>query len=574
MSTLISAQSVSYETPFGPLLAEVSFTLKKGDRVGLIGHNGSGKSTFLNILNGKLAPSSGCVTRAGQCLLATIEQHLPDTLQSSTLLESIVERLPENQRIAESWRAERLLAMLGFETVRWQQTVSTLSGGQHTRLMLARALIQEPDLLLLDEPGNHLDLPTLLWLGEFLQQWSGSFILISHDAALLDSVTNNTWILRDKTLHYFGMSCTQAREALALRDKTDAQRRHAEQREIDRVEKSATRLALWGKVYDNEGLARKAKQMEKHIDRLKEDQTQLAAANRWRLELRGENLEADRVLALSSVNVSPAAGEKTLFSLENLQVKSGDRVAIMGRNGCGKSSLLRQLWRSIGQAQEGITWHPRVEAGYYDQTLQQLNDNHSLSDALSHFAALTEGQRKMALIGAGFPYQRHHQKIASLSGGERSRLLFVGLTLAKYSLLLLDEPTNHLDMEGQEELAETLCNFAGAVLLVSHDRALIENGCNRFWLVNDHRLEEWHQLEAVYAILGGKTGETSTFCLPIENHTKGKSYSDEDQLLERLCVLENKLEEELKRKIRHQKPLLLQQLRSDIQKVMQQLGLD
>lgn len=572
MSTLLSAKSVCYETPFDPLLTEVSFNLKKGDRVGLIGHNGSGKSTFLNILNGNLQPSSGSVNCAGQCMLATIEQHLPEALKSSPLLEVILERLPVNQRLAESWRAERLLTTLGFDVASWPQPVSTLSGGQHTRLMLARALILEPDLLLLDEPGNHLDLPTLLWLGEFLQQWNGSFILVSHDAVLLDSVTNSTWILRDKTLHYFGLRCSDAREALAHRDKTDAERRHAEQREIDRVENSATRLALWGKVYDNEGLARKTKQMEKQIDRLKEDQTQRVATNAWCLNLQGEKLDADRVLAFSTLDVAPAMGEEPLFSLENLQLKSGDRVAVMGRNGCGKSSLLRLLWRSISQNEAGVTWHPRVKVGYYDQSLQQLDDNDSLSDALTRFSALTEDQRKMALIGAGFPYIRHQQKVASLSGGERSRLLFVALTLARYSLLLLDEPTNHLDMEGKEQLAETLRNFSGAVLMVSHDRELIENSCNRFWLVNNHRLEEWHQLESVYDLMSGKL-DAQPASLPPES-TRPDVFvpvSDEDLLLEQLCQLEQKLEEELKRKTRHQKPLLQQQLRADIEKVVQAL---
>lgn len=574
MSTLLSAQAVSFDTPFGSLLSEVSFTLKKGDRVGLIGHNGSGKSTFLNLLNGSLTPTSGSVVRAGHCLLATIEQHLPDRLSSCSLLEVVLERLPENQRIVEGWRAERLLATLGFAADAWPQAVATLSGGQHTRLMLARALMLEPDLLLLDEPGNHLDLPTLLWLGEFLRQWNGSFVLVSHDAVLLDSVTNCTWILRDKTLHYFGLGCSEARAALAHRDQTDAERRHAEQREIERVEKSASRLALWGKVYDNEGLARKAKQMEKHIDRLKEDQTALASANVWRLNLLGNRLDADRLLALSSLEVSPAPGKPPLFSLENLRLKSGDRVALMGRNGCGKSSLLRLLWRSIGQPECGITWHPRVEVGYYDQSLQQLKDSDSLGDALDQFAPLTEEQRKMALIGAGFPYLRHQQKVASLSGGERSRLLFVGLTLARHSLLLLDEPTNHLDMAGKEELAETLCNFSGAVLLVSHDRALIESGCNRFWLVNEGQLEEWHQLEAVYERLGGRPVVHSVESSSVQRHEDAGAFSSEDRLLAQLCDLEKRLDQELKRKVRHQKPLLQQQLRIEIERIMQALDLN
>ncbi len=156
---------------------------------------------------------------------------------------------------------------MGFAEAAWSLTAGSLSGGQHTRLLLARALIISPDLLLLDEPGNHLDLPTMLWLEQFLARWNGSFILVSHDSALLDSVTNRTWILRDGQLQAFDLPCTQARAALAARDESDALRHKAEQKEIDRVTASAKRLATWGQVYDNEDLARKAKQMEKQVAR-------------------------------------------------------------------------------------------------------------------------------------------------------------------------------------------------------------------------------------------------------------------------------------------------------------------
>jgi ATPase subunit of ABC transporter with duplicated ATPase domains len=570
MSTLLSAHAVGFDNAFGTLFRDIHFSLKKGDRIGLLGDNGTGKSTLLKILSGELESSQGSVTLANHCLLARIEQHLPSQLQQATLLSGVIARLPEQQQISDAWRAEALLSSLGFDAEQQTQTAATLSGGQHMRLLLARALILQPDLLLLDEPSNHLDLPTLLWLEQFLISWKGSFVLVSHDSTLLDQVTNCSWILRDQTLQFFRLPCSAARQALAQQDETDAQRFQAEQNEIDRVEKSAKRLAIWGRTYDNEGLSRKAQQMEKRANWLKEAQTTLTDGSLWRLKLQGEALDADRVLALPEMNIRPADNAPALFSLPNLQVKSGDRIAIVGRNGSGKSSLLRQLWLEY-QRETTTMFHPRARLGYYDQSLSQLQDNETLNEALAHFAPLSDDQRKMALIGAGFPYLRHQQLVGSLSGGERSRLLFVGLTLARYSILLLDEPTNHLDMVGKEELAEALNQFEGAVLLGSHDRNLIASSCNRFWLIQDQQLGEWHEFAQVIELMGAEQPlEKPVACV---KPVAAESHNDEEALLLALCDLESKLDEDMMRKPKHQKPTLQTQWRDEIAQLKQLLGI-
>ncbi|HDS1115310.1 TPA: ABC-F family ATP-binding cassette domain-containing protein, partial [Pluralibacter gergoviae] len=475
MSTLLNARALSVETAFAPLFSDLTFTLQKGDRVGLIGDNGSGKSTLLKLLDGTLSPSSGTVSTASGCLLARIEQHLPAHLASLTLRAAVAAVLPPDERESQLWRVDALLAEMGLAPDVANLTCATLSGGQHTRLLLARALIRRPDVLLLDEPGNHLDLPTLLWLESFIQSWRGGFIMVSHDARLLDNVTNVSWILRDRTLHHFALPCSAALRALAGRDESDALRRRAEQKEIDRVTASAKRLAAWGRDYDNEDLARKAKQMEKQVQRLQASQTALTEGSRWRLHLSGDALPADRLLALNGLPVAPAPGLPALFTVPAARLKSGDRVAIIGRNGGGKSSLLRLIWQHYcgQQNSAALQIHPRVKVGYYDQTLRQLADEATLFDALAPFAPEPE-DRKMALISAGFGYAHRGQRVATLSGGERSRLLFVGLSLARYGLLMLDEPTNHLDMAGKAALAEALAAFPGGVLLVSHDRQFIE----------------------------------------------------------------------------------------------------
>ncbi len=243
MSTLLTAQSLRVDTAFGTLFDSLSFTLKKGDRIGLLGDNGCGKSTLLKVLDGTDSPAAGTVALAGYCLMARVEQHLPEAIYPLTMLDAVLAQLPATERESLHWKAETLLAGMGFTPQDMALTSATLSGGQHTRLLLARALIGDPDLLLLDEPSNHLDLPTLLWLEQFLQNWSGSFVLVSHDRQLLDAVTNGSWILRDKMLHYFALPCTAARQALVAKDESDALRHKAEQKEIDRVTASARRLA-------------------------------------------------------------------------------------------------------------------------------------------------------------------------------------------------------------------------------------------------------------------------------------------------------------------------------------------
>lgn len=579
MSTLLSTRNLSFHPGHTPLLTDISVALNQGEKIGLIGHNGCGKSTLMKLLSGQLTPDEGTITPANRVIMAYIEQHLPESLNTLSLADAVLEKLPAEQHLSEMWRAEMLLTEMGFDPVQWQLPVTALSGGQHTRLLLARALISQPDLLLLDEPSNHLDLPTILWLEQFLKNWRGSFILVSHDNALLDHVTNCTWVLRDGNVSVFRLPCTQAREALAQQDESDEHRHNAQQKEIDRIAVSAKRLAIWGKVYDNEALSRKAKQMEKQIDRLQDDLVELAIGSQWQLKLTGDALRADRLCAFNQLSVVPADNCPSLYVTDNVSVKSGDRIAVMGANGTGKSSLLRMIWSQSQKPEvtlpdSPLVLHPRVHLGYYDQKLAQLNDSDSLMDALKPFAPLIDEQRKMALISAGFPYLRHQQTVSALSGGERARLLFVGLSLANYSLLMLDEPTNHLDMDGKLALAEEISRFEGGLILVSHDRELIEKSCNRFWYIDGNRLTEYHDLDQVYDAIRALNADSGTgnSVLPAAPEPSVPA-SDEEDSLAALITLEEKLAADLQRKPAHQKPALQQQWREQIAQLRDELGL-
>jgi heme-transporting ATPase len=578
MTTLISTQALQLDTHDGFLFNELAFTLRQGDRIGLIGHNGCGKSTLLGLLSGTREATAGTIHYARACRLQHVEQHLPAELASLSLYDALLAPVLEQPEL--HWRVDSLLAELGFGHETAQVPVHSLSGGQHTRLLLGRALLQEPNVLLLDEPSNHLDLPSLLWLEQFLLRWRGAFILVSHDQRLLDNVATRSWILRDSRLYDFDLPCGPALAALAEADLAAAARHAAEQKEIDRLSASSARLALWGRTYDNEDLARKAKTMQRRIDKLKDAQSFVSDGAPWRLSLRGKPLAADQLLALDALDVRAVPASPVLFQTGQLWLKPGDRVALLGANGSGKSSLLRLCWQAI-QAQEeraDLRWHHAASIGYYDQSLRQLADEADLPDALYPFAVQNEAARsqvarKQALISAGFPYARHGQAVATLSGGERARLLFLGLSLASYHLLLLDEPSNHLDMQGKAELGQALRGFEGACLLVSHDRDLIETACNRFWVVADGRLEEWLDAASAYARLSAEDGQAPLPLPRVETAAIAPAQTDVDVQLERLCELEQLLAEDLARKPRHQKPASQEAWQAELAQLNQTLGI-
>ena len=576
MTTLISTQALQLDTHDGFLFNELAFTLRQGERIGLIGHNGCGKSTLLGLLGGTREATSGTIHVARACRLQHVEQHLPAELASLSLYDALLAPVLEQPEL--HWRVDSLLAELGFEPETAQVPVHSLSGGQHTRLLLGRALLQEPNVLLLDEPSNHLDLPSLLWLEQFLLTWRGAFILVSHDQRLLDNVATRSWILRDSRLYDFDLPCGPALAALAEADLAASARHAAEQKEIDRLAVSSTRLALWGKIYDNVGMARKAKSMQRRIDKLQDEQSFVSDGAPWRLSLRGKALAADQLLALDELDVRAVPTSPVLFRVGQLWLKPGDRVALLGANGSGKSSLLRLCWQAI-QAQEeraDLRYHHAANIGYYDQSLRQLADTADLSDALypfavQHEAARSQVARKQALISAGFPYARHGQTVATLSGGERARLLFLGLSLASYHLLLLDEPSNHLDMQGKAELGQALRGFEGGCLLVSHDRDLIETACNRYWVVADGQLEEWPDAASAYARLSAEDGPALPPAARVEQASA--VLTDTDVQLERLCELEQLLAEDLARKPRHQKPASQQVWQAELAQLNQVLGI-
>ncbi|KZK78277.1 putative ABC transporter ATP-binding protein YheS [Pseudovibrio sp. W64] len=584
---LITGSGLWQHSPERVLFENLSFGLNAGDRIGLVGHNGCGKSTFLNILAGRGEPSEGSISVSRAAVVSCVEQHLPKQLMELTLAEAVREALPKDKRDWMDWKVDVMLPEMGFEPHQSTVLCKDLSGGQMTRLMLARALMIEPNLLLLDEPSNHLDLPTIMWLESFLKSWKGSFLMISHDATLLDSVTNRTWILQDRKLNAFDLPCTKALAEHEVLTQARIARRDSEEKEIKRVEASAKRLADWGRTFDNEDLSRKAKSMEKMVDRMKDDQTDAVEAYPWNLSIAGEQIQADRLVQLNDLTVTPPVADVFLYNVDDIAVRPGDRIAVMGANGTGKSSLLRCCWEKRASDAGDVRVHPRCRIAFYDQTLQQLPGEANLVEGMvSVGEALGVDLRvpdcEKTIIAAGFKYNQLAQKVSQLSGGERARLLLVSLSQVQANLMMLDEPTNHLDLYGRNELSNQLQSFNGSFLLVSHDRHLVEATCNRFWVVQNGRLQEVNDANAAYALIAevqvkavkAAAIEQSAVETTIEDTTPETDHSGEDELLERLIELETLMEADLARRPNRQSPHLQVQWKDEIAQIHEQLELN
>ncbi|WP_214054218.1 ABC-F family ATP-binding cassette domain-containing protein [Photorhabdus caribbeanensis] len=581
--TFITAENIHYQSSENELFKGLSVSLNQNDKVGLIGFNGSGKSTLLKIISKNLSPNSGTVTHANNLKFYMIEQHFPDSLLDFSLLDATLSVLPCDESYSSGWKAETVLTGIGFRSEHFHMKCSSLSGGQKTKILIARALLLEPNTLLLDEPSNHLDLPTMLWLEQFLSTWKGCLITVSHDRRLLDNVTNCSWIISNNTLYKYGYPCSNALiEHQKLEDTLQLQHA-AEEQEIRRLESSAKQLATWGKNYDSNSLSKKAQSMFKRIDKLKEQQCETIDDYPWYLTFPGRSLPANKIIDINNFNVQLKNSTLKLFNITDFTATSGDRIAILGENGCGKSTFLEYVWHNYITPVDNISEiqiHPKAIMAYYDQTLHRLDDKYSLIDALimyCDFAGVSVDNEtcKKALIKAGFTYNRLFSKIETLSGGERARVLLLGISLIDSHIIMLDEPTNHLDFIGKTELAEQLRAYPGTLILVSHDREFLEKVCNRFFVINNGKLIEYNDSNSAYKSMYSDTS--------INNHYEPKNSSvqsvpvndkNDDELLKRLFELEELLQEDKKRKNKHQKPDLQTIWHKEINEINKLLNLN
>ena len=472
-------------------------------RTALVGENGAGKSTLLKCLTGELELNSGTIVRSRGLKVGYVPQETPPGLDALTVRQ-VLERALATDDESDDWKVDVLIDEYGLDPAMAEQSFGTLSGGWQRLVLIAAAIrLAEPDLLILDEPTNYLDLSNI----NTLERWLGidrrlPLLMVSHDREFLQRNSTRTLFLRSDGVHGFDAPFLQAREALLARDAADAVRRKLEDKEIRRLEKVAARYRVWGVL--NDKFHKRAKATEKRIERLEESRVDAWRARERRLELNGGDLDAKVALRLQDLKVTIPDGSRHLYAVDRLSVAMGDRIAILGANGVGKSMLLYALadaWDPNLEHYDGtaaIRFNPGARMVHFDQRMRDLPLTETLLAYVTSVDGANETEATKLLARAGFPVARIRQPISTLSHGERARLIFLRLQLMKPNLYLLDEPTNHLDIEGQEALEAQLEEEGVTCLFVSHDRFFTRTAATRFLEVKKGRLVEIESAEAFF----------------------------------------------------------------------------
>ena len=496
------------------ILENVSFEVQKGDRIGLVGINGSGKTTLFKILNGEYTADEGSFTPAREISIGYMEQHVCRDMEKPAFdevmtvfepllrMEAELERLnaeiaavPDdidalilkqtelNDRfIAEGGltcrnRARSTLIGLGFAPEQIMAPIGVLSGGQKAKIQLAKMLLGESNLLLLDEPTNHLDIPSVEWLEDFLRNYSGSYIVISHDRYFLDAVTNRTFEIEHTHLTEYKGNYTKFLR-LKEENRLAMQRVYDNtQREIKRIEGIIEQQKRFNQERNYVTIASK----QKSIDRLEATlQKPEDEPDTIRFQFKASQRSGNDVLMAEDLALQ--FGDNRLFRHVNLDIKRGEKVFLIGPNGCGKTSLLKILLGIYRQTFGDYRFGANIDVGYYDQAQGNLDESKTVIDEIWDLHPyMNQTQVRSALAVFLFKGEDVYKPVKGLSGGERARVLLLKLMLSKANLLILDEPTNHLDISSCEALEDALMGYDGTLLVVSHDRYLINKLADKIY---------------------------------------------------------------------------------------------
>lgn len=446
------------------LFADVSFQMNAGERLGLVGRNGHGKTTLFRLILGQEEPDSGEITIPRNYRIGHLEQHLHFT--RATILEEAALGLPEGESHS-IYKAEAILFGLGFSQADLGTSPHEFSGGFQIRINLAKLLVSEPNLLLLDEPTNYLDITSVRWITRFLSSFKGELVLISHDRDFMDRVTTHTAVIHRRKVRKFEGGTAKAYAQIVLEDEIHEKTRANEEKKRAQAEAFINRFRAQ---------ASKAKLVQSRIKMLERlpKLEELADIETLDFEFRHTPFSAKTLLEARDLSFGYTPGHP-LFRHMNLAVNARDKFGVIGNNGKGKSTLLNVISGGLQPVTGEIKTHPDMKLGYFGQTnIQRLNPKQTVEEEIEQAnAALTRTQVRNICGTMMFGGDLALKKVSVLSGGERSRTLLGKILAHPSNLLLLDEPNNHLDMESIDALIESLQEFPGAVLIVTHNERIL-----------------------------------------------------------------------------------------------------
>ncbi|MBR4798885.1 MAG: ATP-binding cassette domain-containing protein [Clostridia bacterium] len=500
---IVSCSGIALSYGADEILKDVTFSVNAGDKVGVIGVNGAGKSTLFSIICGNTGQTSGSVFISQGTRIGILEQINDSHRFGKSVFDAALEafapllecekRTEELRRRVESGEAllipaftaenekyiaaggnefraktKSLLARFGFSEEDTARSADSLSGGQKTKLLLAKLLLSEPDVILLDEPTNHLDYDACEWLESFIVSSKKTFLIISHDRYFLDKVTNRTLEIRKGLSRIYDGNYSTFREKRKKLDETQLKHYELQQKEIARLEAFIANQRKWNR----EKNIRAAESRQKTIDKMIKLQKPEERERGISFTIDGSGAKAEEVLSVRGLAMSFPGN--VLFNDLSFELRRGDRLFVFGANGCGKSTLLKIITGRLNPDKGVCEPGYNQTLGYYDQEQKLLAQNSSVIEELwGAFPELTGTEVRSCLARFGFRGEDVFKPVAVLSGGERARLSIAKLVMRGVSLLVLDEPTNHLDIESRETLEEALENYDGTLLAVSHDRYFI-----------------------------------------------------------------------------------------------------
>ena len=513
------------------LFDNISFEIQEGDRIGLVGRNGSGKTTLLKLLAGEETPDSGLIHwKKGVSVgyLAQIPDYHNELLTKELLKTAFSELLQMEvklRKLEEAMSHETNEAKLGELMEHYgnmqdnfavkggyeieasiekivnglkihdllDQQYLALSGGEKTKVALAFILLKNPGLLLLDEPTNHLDLATVEWLGNFLQFYSGTVVVISHDRYFLDDFVNKILDLEDGKIGYYHSNYSgfvKEKEERLLREFHTYEE---QQKKIKKMKEAIKRLRDWANRANppNEGLHKRARNMERALERMEKLDRPVLQRKKMKLEMESSNRSGNDVISLQGV--SKRFGDKLLFKNVNMHVRYQQRAAIIGENGTGKSTLLKLILQQFTPDEGEVRIGSNVKIGYLSQHVFSDVKEETVMEVFRNEVRITEGEARHILARFLFYGHTVFRKVSQLSGGERMRLRLAQLMHQDINLLILDEPTNHLDIDSREVLEDALEDYNGTILAVSHDRYFLNKLFEKIY---------WIESKQVYCLEG------------------------------------------------------------------------